>query len=77
MSRPCLDDFLLEERKMKKVLKVLMAVMMILAMTACGPKEEASDDAFHVGVVQLVQHDALDAATQGFVDALVSEFGED
>lgn len=62
---------------MKKVLKVLMAVMMILAMTACGPKEEASDDAFHVGVVQLVQHDALDAATKGFVDALVGEFGED
>ena len=54
-----------------------MAVMMVLAMTACGPKEEVSDDAFHVGVVQLVQHDALDAATKGFVDALVGEFGED
>ena len=31
---------------------------------------------YTVGICQLVQHDALDAATQGFKDALVAELGE-
>lgn len=31
---------------------------------------------FKVGVIQLIQHDALDAATQGFVDALTEHFGD-
>jgi len=37
--------------------------------------EEAAET-FTVGVCQLVQHDALDAATQGFIDVLVEEFGD-
>ena len=37
----------------------------------------ASDEKFTVGICQLVQHDALDAATQGFKDSLVEELGED
>lgn len=32
---------------------------------------------YTVGICQLVQHDALDAATQGFKDALVAAFGDD
>lgn len=35
-----------------------------------------SSDSYTVGICQLVQHDALDAATQGFKDALVAELGE-
>ena len=62
---------------MKKVWKVLIAVMLILTMSACSGKDETADDTLRVGVVQLVQHDALDAATQGFVDALIAEFGEE
>ena len=40
--------------------------------TAEEPAEEASSDAkqYVVGICQLVQHDALDAATNGFMDAL-------
>lgn len=40
--------------------------------TAEAPAEEASSDAkqYVVGICQLVQHDALDAATNGFMDAL-------
>lgn len=34
------------------------------------------DAAYTVGICQLVQHDALDAATQGFKDALTEEFGD-
>ena len=36
----------------------------------------ATGDKFTVGICQLVQHAALDAATQGFEDALTAEFGE-
>lgn len=32
---------------------------------------------YKIGVIQLVQHPALDAATQGFEDALKDEFGDD
>lgn len=32
---------------------------------------------YKIGICQLVQHEALDAATQGFKDALVEELGEE
>ena len=37
---------------------------------------EASDEHFTVGICQLVQHNALDAATQGFEDALTEKYGD-
>lgn len=46
---------------------------MVFALCACG---KADSDKFTVGVCQLVQHDALDAATQGFVDALTEALGD-
>ena len=39
-------------------------------------EDTASDESYTVGICQLVQHDALDAATQGFKDALTEELGE-
>ncbi len=36
-----------------------------------------SDKKFTVGICQLVQHEALDAATQGFKDVLIEKLGED
>ena len=74
---------------MKKFFALALALVMLLSLAACGSKTEPaaegsaaeavtpSDDAFVVGICQLVQHEALDAATQGFKDALVKEFGED
>ena len=35
-----------------------------------------SGKTYTVGVCQLVQHEALDAATQGFIDALKEELGD-
>ncbi len=37
---------------------------------------ETSDEKFTVGICQLVQHNALDAATQGFEDALTEKYGD-
>lgn len=37
---------------------------------------DAATETYTVGICQLVQHDALDAATQGFKDALTEAFGD-
>ncbi len=47
--------------------------------TAGGDEAETSTDGqtYTIGICQLMQHDALDAATQGFEDALIELLGED
>lgn len=68
---------------MKKLLITLICLISLFTFSACSNNssnnnnQAENDDVFNVGVVQLVQHEALDAATQGFVDALIEEFGED
>lgn len=57
---------------MKKTMSIILAVAMLLsiccAFVGCG-----SSDSYTVGICQLMKHDALDAATQGFIDALTAE----
>ena len=55
---------------MKKMLAVLIAVLLCLSAAALA------EDTYHVGICQLVQHVALDAATQGFQDALTQKLGD-
>ncbi len=60
---------------MKKLLTLLLAMTLLtgcIALTSCGEKAK-----YTVGIIQLAPHDALDAATQGFKDALTKEFGDD
>ena len=47
---------------MKKLLSLTLALLMVLGLAACSG---GSDDTYTVGICQLVQHDALDAATEG------------
>ena len=65
----------------KKLIAMLLSAAMCLSLAACGQKADTPDttdpaepsgDAatYTVGICQLVQHEALDAATQGFMDAL-------
>ena len=61
---------------MKKIVALLLAVLMLVSMTACQAAENNADKKYVVGICQLVTHDALDAATQGFMDALKKEFGD-
>ena len=64
----------------KKLIAMLLSAAMCLSLAACGQKADTPDttdpaepsgDAatYTVGICQLVQHEALDAATQGFIDA--------
>ena len=62
---------------MKKIIAALLTVLMLLGLTACGASAPADDGKYVVGVVQLVPHVALDAATQGFVEKLTELLGEE
>lgn len=66
---------------MKKITALLCAAVMLLSLAACGEKDNSDNDTtsekYVVGICQLQQHEALDAATQGFKDVLIETFGED
>ncbi|MCI7807101.1 MAG: ABC transporter substrate-binding protein [Spirochaetales bacterium] len=62
---------------MKKVVVVLLALVMITASVFAQGTSEAQSAKYTVGICQLVQHPALDAATQGFKDALIKGLGSD
>lgn len=58
----------------KKIAAVVMAITMVGSMTSCSSKKSA--DTYTIGICQLVQHEALDAATKGFKDALTKKLGD-
>lgn len=62
-------------RKMKKILSATLVASMAMSLAACG--SSSSDDVYHIGICQQLEHEALDAATQGFQDALTEKLGED
>ena len=78
--------------KLKKILAIMMAAAMGMAMTACGgnsdsetgessssdsaESSESSGETYTIGICQQMEHDALDQATQGFMDACTELFGE-
>ena len=62
---------------MKKFVVVLLALVMITASVFAQGTSEAQSAKYIVGICQLVQHPALDAATQGFKDALIKGLGSD
>ncbi|MCM1148711.1 MAG: ABC transporter substrate-binding protein [Butyricicoccus sp.] len=90
---------------MKKTLAILLALVMVLSMAACGSTDSSSSgnaapadnssaapadtpapadnaaepaegESYLVGICQLAPHPALDAATQGFKDALTEKLGD-
>ena len=58
---------------MKKIIALALAVLMLASLAACGGSGSGK---YKVGICQLVQHPALDAATQGFQDALTKQLGD-
>ena len=65
--------FRLTGKKMKTLTAALMLTLAV-GMAGCGGGEKktapAPEKKFNVGIVQLVEHSALDAANKGFVDGL-------
>lgn len=69
---------------LKKIMCGVLAAAMVMSIcTGCG--SEKNDDSksegntektYKVGICQLTQHEALDAATQGFQDALKEKLGD-
>ena len=66
--------------KSKKILAVLMAAGMTLSLAACGSSSDSTDKSadngsdsgktYKIGILQQLEHAALDEATKGFEDAL-------
>lgn len=70
--------------KAKKMMAVTLTAAMTLALTACGGNasdssdagEASSDQAYKIGIIQQLEHAALDQATEGFEDACEEKFGK-
>ncbi|MBR5932212.1 MAG: ABC transporter substrate-binding protein [Lachnospiraceae bacterium] len=78
-------------KKSSRLLTIALGICLAVVLTACGggnsggnggggddvnPQSAPEKTTFTVGICQLVQHDALDAATQGFRDAITEELGD-
>jgi putative tryptophan/tyrosine transport system substrate-binding protein len=72
---------------MRNLLKGLSSVALAVTLAGCTvggtattttstTGTDSSSDTYTVGILQLVQHQALDAATKGFKEVLTEEFGD-
>ena len=62
----------------KQILAGVLSATMIVGMGGVSvfAADKADDKTYNIGICQLVQHEALDAATQGFKDAITEELGD-
>lgn len=75
----------------KKLTAIILAALLVLSLAACAKapaevaptpdaastaKPVAEAESYTVGICQLIQHPALDAATQGFQDKLTELLGD-
>lgn len=63
----------MKNAKFSKIISAAIVLTMIFALFAVTASAE---EKYTVGICQLVQHSALDAATQGFRDALTDALGD-
>ncbi len=62
-------------KKVNKLLALLMALTLVFVMAGCKKKEEK--EVYKIGILQQLEHQALDAATEGFKQALIDLLGEE
>ncbi len=63
------------KKKIAVCLSTVLAITTLAGSTVFASAPEAQK--YEIGICQLVQHDALDAATEGFMDAVKEELGEE
>ncbi|MCD8398415.1 MAG: ABC transporter substrate-binding protein [Lachnospiraceae bacterium] len=59
----------------KQILASILSAAMVASFCGVGVSADEAET-YTIGILQLVEHDALDAATQGFKDALTEAFGD-
>ena len=64
------------KKSIKRIIAVCLAVLLIASAFA-GCSKSGGSKKYTVGICQLVQHEALDAATKGFKEALIEKLGAD
>ena len=67
---------------MKKSLKAIIAICLVVVLAgtifaACAGQKEPEKKTYTIGVCQWVEHEALGAATDGFVAAIYDKIGRD
>ena len=61
-----------------KVITIVLALVLICGtLAACGGNNGTTTEKYKIGVIQLMEHVALDAATEGFKQAVIDELGEE
>lgn len=70
-------------KKLSRLLAAVLALAMLCAFAACGGDNDSEDsnsanngDTYTIGIVQYMEHDALDKATEGFMDYLTEKLGD-
>ena len=63
---------------MKKTISLILALLLTFALCACAekPSGEAAEKTYTIGICQITQHPALDAATEGFKTAIREKLGD-
>lgn len=61
----------------RKVLSVILTGAMVAGLAGTVTVHAEEQKTYSIGICQLVQHEALDAATQGFEDAVKEGLGEE
>lgn len=68
-------------KHLMKTLACCLILALMIGLFACSKKEPVQTEGgngtyYRVGISQLIQHGALDAASQGFQDALIEKLGD-
>lgn len=62
----------MEEIKMKKIIAVMFAVIMMLAFAGCGETQNEKNSVLKIGIIQYMSHPSLDNCYNGVISALES-----
>lgn len=58
-------------KKILRLIKTSFILIVVIAFVGCSYKKD--DNTIKIGIIQLVEHDALDSARRGFIDGLALE----
>ena len=66
---------------MKKIISLILTFAIVFSFcmlfTGCGKESGEAKTKFKIGICQVAQHEALDAATKGFIDAVEEKLGKE